>query len=43
MAAIINDIAVLPTDSQVFVDTNIFYLSYRVKSLTCKRLGTTKK
>ncbi len=38
MAATIKDIAVLPTGSQVFVDTNIFYLSYRVKSLTCKRL-----
>ena len=38
MAATIKDIAVLPTGSQVFVDTNIFYLSYRVKSLTCKHL-----
>lgn len=31
----IHDLATLPANSHVFVDTNIFYLRFRKKSITC--------
>ncbi len=35
-----HDLAALPAQSQVFVDTNIFYLHFRKKSITCNAFIT---